>query len=92
MYAVVGTAKIDANRSDEAAQLAKNIMANMSEAPGFVSGVIARSLDHSAGRSMMIFETEEAAQAIAANARNMVPADGPTEVIALEVFEVVEHR
>ena len=92
MYAVVGTANIDANRADEAAELAQNILANMSEAPGFVSGILARSLDHTAGRSMMLFETEEAAQAVAENARNMIPADGPTEIVALEVFEVVAHR
>jgi hypothetical protein len=92
VYAVVGTANIDAERGDEAAELAQTIMANFSEAPGFVSGVIARSLDHSAGRSIMIFETEAAARAVAENALSAIPADGPTEVIALEVFEVVAHR
>jgi hypothetical protein len=89
MYAVVGSANIDANRGEEAAELAQNLLANFSQAPGFVSGVIARSLDHTAGRSIMIFETEEAARAVADNALSAIPADGPTEVITLEVFEVV---
>ena len=37
----------------------------------------------------MIFETEEAARAVAENAPNMIPADGPTEVVSPEVYEVV---
>lgn len=92
MYAVVGTANIDPERAEEAAALATNILENMSQADGFVSGALARSLDRTAGRSMMIFETEAAARAVAENALSMIPGDGPTEVIALEVYEVVAQR
>lgn len=92
MYAVVGTANIDPDRAEEAVALAKNILENMSQAPGFVTGALARSPDHTSGRSMMIFETEEAARAVAENALSMIPSDGPTEVTALEVYEVVDHR
>ena len=89
MYAVIGTAKLDPDRAEEAAEVARNILENLSQAPGLVSGALTRSPDGTAGRSMMIFETEEAAQAVAENAPNMLPADGPTEVVSLEVFEVV---
>ncbi|MEZ4503453.1 MAG: hypothetical protein R3C39_12570 [Dehalococcoidia bacterium] len=92
MYAVIGTAKLDPARAGEARQLAKNILAKASEAPAFVSGTFARSADGSAGRSIIVFESEEAARALAERAPAMIPADGPTEVNSLEVFEVVDHR
>ena len=89
MYAVIGTANLDPDRADEAVEVARNILENLSQAPGFVSGAFSRSPDSTAGRSMMIFETEEAARAVAENAPKMIPADGPTEVVSLEVYEVV---
>lgn len=92
MHAVVGTAQIDPDRAEEAAELARNLLENVSQAPGFVSGALARSLDHTAGRSMMLFESEAAARAVVENVRNMIPADGPTELVSLEVFEVVDSR
>lgn len=92
MYAIVGTANLDSARADEAMAIAKNILANVSATPGFVSGTFARSADRTAGRSMMVFETEEAAQAVADKARGMIPADGPTQIVSLDVFEVVDHQ
>lgn len=92
MYAVVGTAKLDATRADEAVAVAKNLLANASEAPGFVSGVFTRSSDGTAGRSMTVFETEEAAQALVQRASSMIPAGGPTEILSLDIFEVVDRR
>jgi hypothetical protein len=92
VYAIIGTAKLDPARADEARQLAKNILAKASEAPAFVSGTFASSADSSAGRSMIVFESGEAARALAEQARAMIPADGPTEVTSLEVLEVVDHR
>lgn len=92
MYAIVGTAKLDPTRADEARELAKNILANVSQSPGFVSGAFARSPDGTSGRSMMIFETEEAAKTISERAPSMIPADGPTELLSMDVFEVVDHR
>jgi hypothetical protein len=90
MYALVGTAKLDASRQDEAVAVAKSLLANLSQAPGFVSGVFTRSLDGTAGRSMIVFDTQDAAKAVAANAQGMIPADGPTEIVSLEIFEVVD--
>ena len=91
MYAVVGTAKLDANRRDEAVAVAKGILANVSQAAGFVSGVFTRSTDGTAGRSMIVFESEEAARAVAEKAQSMIPEGGPTEIVSLEIFEVVDR-
>lgn len=92
MYAMVGSANLDPDRAEEAVEMAKNILENLSQAPGFVSGAFTRSPDGTAGRSMVIFETEEAARAVAENASSMIPADGPTELDSLEVYEVVDRR
>jgi heme-degrading monooxygenase HmoA len=89
MYVVVGTANLDAGRADEAAALAQNILSNISEAPGFVSGVFARSADGTAGRSMVVFDDEQAAKAAAERAPGMIPSDGPTELVSMDVFELV---
>ena len=92
MSAVVDTVNLDPARAEETITVAKNILANASEAPWFVSEVFTRSSDGTAGRSMMVFETEEAAQAVVQRAPSMIPAGGPTEVVSLEVFEVVDRR
>jgi hypothetical protein len=41
---------------------------------------------------MIVFESEEAARAIAENARNMIPDGSPTEIVSLDVYEVIERR
>ena len=92
MYAIVGSANLDPSRAEEAEELAKNILANVSQTPGFVSGAFTRSPDGAAGRSMMIFETEEAAKAVVEKASSMIPADGPTKIDSLEVYEVVAQH
>ncbi len=40
---------------------------------------------------MLVFETEEQAKAAAENARASIPADGPVEIVSIEVYEVVAH-
>lgn len=64
MYALVGTVILDADRADEAIAIAKGILANASAAPGFISGTFARSSDGTASRTLMVFDTEEAAQGV----------------------------
>ena len=90
MDALVGTAKLDPSRQDEVVAGAKSILANISQAPGFVSGVFTRSTDGTAGRSMIVFDSEAAARAVAENAQGMIPDDAPTEMVSLEVYEVVD--
>ena len=91
MYAMVGTSKLSFENSDDAAQMANGILSNLGSAPGFVTGSFARSADGNHGRSMVLFETEEQAKAAAEKARAAIPADGPVEVVSLEVYEVVAH-
>ena len=90
MYAIVGTSDIDASRGEEATQLLTNgLLPGISQAPGFVSATIVRSADGTGGRSMVVFETEEAAKAVAARAPEMMPADSPITLVSLEIMEVV---
>ena len=92
MYAVVGTSKLNFDNDDDAAQMANGILANLSQAPGFVTGSFARSADGRNGRSMILFETEEQAKAARETAKASVPANGPVEIVAIDVFGVVAHR
>jgi hypothetical protein len=91
MYAMVGTSTLNFENPDDAAHMANGILSNLSSAPGFVTGSIARSADGNHGRSMVVFETEEQAKAAAENARAIIPADGPVEIVSMEVYEVVAH-
>lgn len=91
MYAMVGTSKLNFAKPDDAAEMANGILSNLSSAPGFVTGSFARSADGSHGRSMVVFDTEEQAKAAAENARANIPADGPVEIVSIEVYEVVAH-
>ena len=89
MYAIVGVSEIDPNRADEAtAALTNGILPAISQAPGFVNATFARTPDGSGGRSMVLFETEEAANAVVANVSNIMPADSPINVVSLDVCEV----
>ncbi|HUF33703.1 MAG TPA: hypothetical protein VMN58_10910 [Acidimicrobiales bacterium] len=88
MYAIVGVSKLGPEAKPEMAQ---GILANLRSAPGFVSGTFTRSPDGKNGRSMVLFETEEAAETAAANARASIPDDAPVEITSIEVYEVVAH-
>ena len=68
-------------------ELRETIVPRISQAPGFVAGYWTRSLDGSNGRSLIVFESEEAAQAAAEQIGARVP-DGVTFESA-EVREVV---
>jgi hypothetical protein len=37
-----------------------------------------------------VFESEEAARAVAEKAQGMIPDGAPTEIVTLEVFEVID--
>ncbi len=90
MYAIFGVSEIDPDRGDEAtAQVTNGILPGISQAPGFVSATFARSADGTGGRSMVVFETREAAEAVAANAPNMIPDDSPISVVSLDIYEVM---
>lgn len=90
MYAIVGTSEIDASRADESVEILTNgILPGIAQAPGFVSATFTRSEDGTEGHSMVVFDNEEAAKAVAATGGDRMPADSPIKIISLEVCEVV---
>jgi hypothetical protein len=84
MYAVVVRVSIS---DPESAQkgLEETVVPRVSQAPGFVAGYWTRSDDRSNGQSMIVFETQEAAQAAADRIGAHVP-----EGVTLESTEVRE--
>jgi hypothetical protein len=89
MYAVFVASEIDAARIAEAdAMLQNGIAPQVKQAPGFLSATWARSADGTEGRSVAIFETEEAARGLLA-AIEAIPADAPVTVVDTSVLEVV---
>ena len=87
MYAVVARSTIQ-NFDDARKFLREEGIPRLSQAPGFISGHWVR-LGETSGASMIVFETEEAAQTAAEMFRtNPPPAVTP---ISIEVGEVQEH-
>lgn len=88
MYAIVGISRLKPGVNPE---VAENILAGLRDAPGFVSGTVAWSTDGERGRSMILFESEDAAKAALERTLENMPADAPLEVESAEVCEVVAH-
>jgi hypothetical protein len=85
MHAVVVRVNIeDFDRGRQG--LAENVVPRVSQAPGFVAGYWTGSEDKSSGLAMMVFESEDAARAVA----RMVESQGPDEGVTLEGVEVRE--
>ena len=90
MYVLMGKVEIDLSRADEATELLNNYTVPMvKQAPGFVSGTWARSADGMHGRSVILFDSEEAAKAAADRAASGPPQGGPVTFVSAEVFEVL---
>ena len=86
MHAVVVTVTISDHEVAEG-HLRENVVPGVSQAPGFVAGYWTRKDDSGVG--MVIFESEDAAQAMSERVPAMVP-----DVVTLdtvEVREVVAH-
>jgi len=66
-------------------ELRETVVPRISSLPGFVAGYWTRSSDGSNGRSMIVFETEEAARTAAERIGGSVP-----EGVTLESAEVRE--
>ena len=67
--------------------LTEQVVPAVSQSPGFVAGYWTSSDDQSDGQSMIVFESQEAAQTVAERIRGMV-AEGAT-VESTEVRQVV---
>jgi hypothetical protein len=86
MHAVVVTVTISDHEVAES-HLRENVVPGVSQAPGFVAGYWTRKDD--SGVAMVLFESEDAAQAMSERVPSMVP-----DVVTLkdiEVREVVAH-
>ena len=88
MYAIVGASRLKPGATPD---VTRNILIGLSQAPGFISGTIAWSTDGERGRSMAVFETEEAAKNALDLTLSNMPADAPLEIESIEVCEVVAH-
>ena len=90
MHAVVVSVEIDAERADEARELLDSFTIPMAKGvPGFVSGTWMRSADGTKGRGVLIFESEDGANALASRAAQGPPAGAPVKFVSAEPFEVL---
>ena len=90
MYAVVGHVTIDLGRSDEAEkQLNEMVLPMFKKANGFVSGVWSHNDADGKGVSIVVFESEEDAQAVVTQMQAMGPLpDSPVTLDRVEVYRV----
>jgi hypothetical protein len=86
MYAVLVNVSINDGGSPEE-ELRETVVPRISSAPGFVAGYWTRSEDGSNGRSMIVFESHEAAKAAAERIGPNVPQGVTFE--SAEVREVI---
>jgi hypothetical protein len=86
MHAVLVKVSID-DAVDSVKELKETVVPRISSAPGFVAGYWTRSDDGSNGRSMLVFESEDAARAAAERIGSNVPQGVTFE--SAEVREVV---
>ncbi len=71
--------------------LREKVVPGVSSAPGFVAGYWTRSDDGSIGLSMLVFESEDAAQSVAERLRSGSMTPDTVTVSRLEVREVVAN-
>jgi len=86
MHAVVVTVSIS-DREVAESHLREQVVPGVSQAPGFVAGYWTRKDD--SGLGMVVFESEEAANAMSERVPSMVP--DVVTVKDIEVREVVAH-
>lgn len=86
MHAVVVKVTIQDQEASEAT-LREQVVPGVSQAPGFVAGYWTRKDNH--GLSMVIFESEEAANGMSERVPGMIPDTVTLEDV--EVREVVAH-
>jgi hypothetical protein len=89
MFGVLVKVSIEEGRSDEAVKvLNEMIVPRVKASDGFVSGQWIHSIDQTWGVGLVIFNSEEAAKAGAADARQLPPG-APVEVTSAEIGKVV---
>lgn len=86
MHAVVVTVTISDHEAAES-HLREQVVPGVSQAPGFVAGYWTRKEDSGVG--MVVFESEDAAEAMSERVSSMVP--DVVTIKDVEVREVVAH-
>ena len=90
MHAVVGQVKIDQSRGEEVRKaLNEVVVPTAKQMAGFAGGTWCRSLQDGRGISMLLFESEDAANAAAEQMRQGPPPGTPATFVSADVFEVV---
>ena len=91
MFVVIVEVKLDPDRMAEVRHFLSDVIAPRArEFPGFQAGHWLRSLDSDAGRSLLFFESEDAARASANEIQTHgVPEGMPTILEGVETFEVL---
>jgi len=77
---------------DQARQmLTERIVPRVSQAPGFVAGYWTRSEDGRRGMSMVVFDSEDAANGAAQMIQSQLPEEAAVTLEGVEVREVVAN-
>jgi hypothetical protein len=79
------------DRGPALAVLREQIVPRASQAPGFVNGYWLLSDDNGRGTSVLVFESAEAAEALARVIESNGPPSDAVALDGLEVHEVVAH-
>ena len=87
MHAVVAQVTIKDDTGAAESHLREQVVPGVSQAPGFVAGYWTRKENRGVG--MVVFESEDAAQAMAERVPSMVPDMVTPEKV--EILEVVAH-
>jgi hypothetical protein len=87
VHAVVTHVTITGDEGAAESQLREQVVPAVSQAPGFVAGYWARK--ENSGLGMVVFESEDAAQAMSERVQSIVPDTVTLEEV--EVREVVAH-
>ena len=87
MHAVVGRSTVH-DREKGRAYLNEHGIPRLNQAPGFVGGYWV-ALDDNTGASIVVFETQEGAQAAAEQLKNNPPPSDAVTVNSVQVGEVV---
>jgi hypothetical protein len=86
MHAVVVRVTVSSDDEQSRAALREEVVPRASSAPGFVAGYWTRSPNDNSGLSMVLFDSEDAAE----SAKRMVESAGVPEGVTLESVEVRE--
>jgi hypothetical protein len=91
MYAVMVQVRVDGSREQEARQLLQDVVVPTAKGlAGFAGGTWCRALEGDAGRSVLLFDSQDAAtSAVEQITSQGPPAGAPVTIEAVDAYEVV---